>query len=79
MLIEPFTGNRVLENMNLIGRVFYAASTMICVPTSLAYRGPALGAQAGGARLREVVMNGGFTRFRRARQTPLNAVLEAKP
>ena len=79
MIIEPFANDKVEENLNPIGRVFYAASTMICVPASLAYKGPALGAQAGEARLRNVVTNGGFTRFRRATQTPFNLVLEAKP
>lgn len=79
MIIEPFANDKVEDNLNPIGRVFYAASTMICVPASLAYMGPALGAQAGEARLREVVTNGGFTRFRRATQTPFNLVLEARP
>lgn len=79
MIIEPFANDNVQDNLNPIGRVFYAASTMICVPASLAYKGPALGAQAGEARLRDVVMKGGFTRFRRATQTPFNLVLEAKP
>jgi 2-polyprenyl-3-methyl-5-hydroxy-6-metoxy-1,4-benzoquinol methylase len=79
MIVEPFAGDRVEENLNPVGRVFYAASTMICVPASLAYKGPALGAQAGEARLREVATKGGFTRFRRATQTPFNLVLEARP
>lgn len=79
MIVEPFAGDRVEENLNPVGRVFYAASTMICVPASLAYKGPALGAQAGEARLRDIVMKGGFTRFRRATQTPFNLVLEARP
>lgn len=78
MIVEPFANDRVEENLNPVGRVYYAASTMICVPASLAYNGPALGAQAGEARLREVVMKGGFTRFRRATQTPFNLVLEAR-
>lgn len=78
MIVEPFAGDRVEDNLNPIGRVFYAASTMICVPASLAYKGPALGAQAGEARLREVVMKGGFARLRRAAETPFNLVLEAK-
>jgi hypothetical protein len=52
---------------------------MICVPASLAYNGPALGAQAGEARLREVITKGGFKKIRRATQTPFNLVLEAKP
>jgi 2-polyprenyl-3-methyl-5-hydroxy-6-metoxy-1,4-benzoquinol methylase len=79
MIVEPFAGDRVEDNLNPVGRVFYAASTLICVPSSLAAKGPALGAQAGEARLREVVMAGGFTRFRRAAQTPFNLVLEARP
>lgn len=79
MIVEPYAGDRVEENLNPIGRVYYAASTMICVPASLAYKGPALGAQAGEARLREVATKGGFTRFRRATQTPFNLVLEARP
>jgi 2-polyprenyl-3-methyl-5-hydroxy-6-metoxy-1,4-benzoquinol methylase len=79
MIIEPFAGDRVEDNLNPVGRVYYAASTMICVPASLAHQGPALGAQAGEARLREIVTKGGFTRFRRATQTPFNLVLEARP
>jgi 2-polyprenyl-3-methyl-5-hydroxy-6-metoxy-1,4-benzoquinol methylase len=79
MIVEPFAGQKVEENLNPVGRVYYAASTMICVPASLAHHGPALGAQAGKARLREVVTAGGFTRFRRATETPFNLVLEARP
>jgi len=79
MIVEPFAGDRVEENLNPIGRVYYAASTMICVPASLAYKGPALGAQAGEARLRDVVAKGGLTRFRRAAETPFNLILEARP
>jgi SAM-dependent methyltransferase len=79
MIVEPFAGDHVEDNLNPLGRVFYAASTMVCVPSSLAERGPALGTQAGEARLREVVMKGGFSRFRRATQTPFNLVLEARP
>jgi SAM-dependent methyltransferase len=80
MIVEPFAGDRPEENHNGVGRVFYSASTMLCVPHSLAHRGPALGAQAGEARLREVVVSGGgFSRLRRATQTPFNLVLEAKP
>lgn len=62
MIVEPFANDRVEDNLNPVGRVFYAVSTMICVPASLAYNGPALGAQAGEARLRDVVMKGGLTR-----------------
>jgi 2-polyprenyl-3-methyl-5-hydroxy-6-metoxy-1,4-benzoquinol methylase len=78
MIVEPFAGDKVEDNLNPVGRVFYAASTMVCVPASLAHHGPALGAQAGEARLRLVVTSGGFTRFRRATQTPFNLVLEAR-
>ncbi len=79
MIIEPFAEDAPEKNLNPVGRMFYAASTMICVPVSLAGHGPALGAQAGEARLKEVVSAGGFTRFRRATQTPFNLVLEARP
>jgi 2-polyprenyl-3-methyl-5-hydroxy-6-metoxy-1,4-benzoquinol methylase len=80
MIVEPFAGDRVEDNLNPVGRAFYSASTLICTPASLSQEvGAALGAQAGEARLREVVCGGGFTRFRRATQTPFNLVLEAKP
>ena len=79
MIVEPFANDRVEDNLNPVGRVFYSASTMVCTPASLAQEvGLALGAQAGEARLREVVTKGGFTRFRRATQTPFNLVLEAR-
>ena len=80
LLVEPFANDRVENNLNPVGRVFYGASTMFCVPNSLADHGPALGAQAGEARLRQVVVEeGGFSRFRRATETPFNLVLEARP
>jgi 2-polyprenyl-3-methyl-5-hydroxy-6-metoxy-1,4-benzoquinol methylase len=80
MIVEPFAADRPEDNHNPVGRVFYSASTMLCVPHSLAHHGPALGAQAGEARLREVVVTGGgFTRFRRATETPFNIILEARP
>lgn len=79
MIIEPFAEDAPEGNLNPVGRMFYAASTMICVPVSLAGHGPALGAQAGEGRLKKVVAAGGFTRFRRATQTPFNLVLEARP
>ncbi len=80
MIVEPFAGDRPEENHNAIGRLFYSASTMICTPASLAQEvGAALGAQAGEARLRDVAMAGGFTRFRRAAETPFNLVFEARP
>lgn len=78
MIVEPFASDRREENHNPVGRVFYSASTMICVPHSLSRRGPALGAQAGEQRLRGIASEGGFTRFRRATQTPFNLVLEAR-
>ncbi len=80
MIVEPFAGDRVEDNLNPVGRAFYCASTLICTPASLSQEvGLALGAQAGEARLRQVVTQGGFTRFRRAAQTPFNLVLEARP
>ena len=80
MIVEPIAGDNVEENLNPVGRVYYGASSLICVPVSLARSGPALGAQAGEMRLREVVVDGGgFSRFRRATQTPFNMVLEARP
>lgn len=80
MIVEPFANDEVQDNLNSVGRVLYGASTQICVPVSLARNGPALGAQAGEARLRSVVVDGGgFTRFRRAAETPFNLVLEARP
>ena len=80
MIVEPFANDRPEENHNPIGRVFYSASTMICTPASLAQEvGAALGAQAGEERIRQVVTAAGFTRFRRAAQTPFNLVFEARP
>lgn len=78
MVVEPFASDAREENHNPVGRIFYSASTMICVPHSLSRRGPALGAQAGEARLRRIAEAAGFTRFRRATQTPFNLVLEAR-
>jgi SAM-dependent methyltransferase len=80
MIVEPFANDNLQDNLNPVGRVMYGASSQICVPVSLARNGPALGAQAGERRLREVVVaGGGFSRFRRATETPFNLVLEAKP
>ncbi len=79
MLVEPFANDNVEDNLNPIGRLFYSASTLICTPASLSQEvGAALGAQAGEARLREVVTQGGFTRVRRATATPFNLVLEVR-
>jgi SAM-dependent methyltransferase len=79
MVVEPRAGDRIEDNLNPIGRVFYSASTLLCVPNSMAGEGVALGAQAGEGRLRRVTLEGGFTRFRRAAETPFNLVLEARP
>ncbi len=82
LLVEPRAGDAVEENLNVVGRVFYSASTMICTPASRAQGGQdaaCLGAQAGEARLRDVVESAGFTRFRRATETPFNIVLEVRP
>jgi SAM-dependent methyltransferase len=79
MLVEPFANDKVEDNLNPLGRVFYAASTMICVPASLNENGPALGAQAGEKRIREIVTSAGFSKFRLATHTPFNLVFEARP
>jgi SAM-dependent methyltransferase len=80
MIVEPFANDKLEDNLNPIGRIFYSASTMICTPASLSQEvGLGLGAQAGEARIREVATKGGFTRFRRATETPFNLVFEAKP
>jgi hypothetical protein len=80
MIVEPFAHDDLSANLNPVGRVYYAASTMICTPASLAQEvGLGLGAQAGEVKLRQVVSAGGFTRFRRAAETPFNLVLEARP
>ena len=78
MVVEPMAGDTLEDNINPVGRLYYSASTMICVPTSLAQEtGLALGAQAGERRLTEVIRSGGFKNVRRAAETPLNMVLEA--
>jgi 2-polyprenyl-3-methyl-5-hydroxy-6-metoxy-1,4-benzoquinol methylase len=80
LLIEPFAGDSITENLNPVGRLYYGASSLVCVPVSLARQGPALGAQAGERRLRKVMVDdGGFTRFRRATQTQFNFIFEARP
>ena len=79
MIVEPFAGDRVEDNLNPVGRVFYSASTLICTPASRSQEvGLALGAQAGEGKIRDVVTRGGFTKFRRATETPFNLVFEAK-
>jgi SAM-dependent methyltransferase len=80
LIVEPYAGDRLEDNLGPVGRVFYGASTLVCTPASRDQEvGLALGAQAGEARLRQVVTAGGFTRFRRATETPFNLVLEARP
>jgi SAM-dependent methyltransferase len=79
MLVEPFAHDRLEDNLNPVGRIYYAASTVVCTPASLDQDvGMALGAQAGEARLREVASKGGLKRFRRAAETPFNLILEAR-
>jgi 2-polyprenyl-3-methyl-5-hydroxy-6-metoxy-1,4-benzoquinol methylase len=79
MIVEPAAGDRVEDNLHPVGRAYYAASTLLCTPGSKAQEvGLALGAQAGEARIRKVVTDGGFTQFRRAAQTPFNFIFEAR-
>ncbi len=79
MIVEPFANDNPEENHNPVGRIYFSASTMICTPASMAQEvGAALGAQAGEERIRGVVTAAGFTRFRRAAQTPFNLVFEAR-
>ena len=80
MIVEPYAGDRIEENLNPVGRAYYAASTLLCTPCSLSQDGRmGLGAQAGEARLRSVVSGAGFKRFRRAAHSPVNLILEARP
>jgi SAM-dependent methyltransferase len=80
LIVEPYAADRIEENFNPVGRAFYAISTMVCTPASLAQDGGyAMGTQAGEARIREVVTGGGFTHFRRAAETPFNLIFEARP
>jgi len=80
MVVEPIAGDSLVENINPVGRVYYGFSTMICTPGSLSQEvGLALGAQDGERRLSEVLSSGGFTRFRRAAETPFNMIMESRP
>lgn len=80
MIVEPFAKDSLEENLNPVGRAFYAFSTMLCTPCSLNQEvGLALGAQAGEGKLKEVISKGGFSRFKRATETPFNLILEARP
>jgi hypothetical protein len=79
MAVEPMAGDALADNINPIGQIFYAASTLICTPASRSQEvGLALGAQAGEARLRDVAASAGFSQVRRAAETPVNLVLELK-
>jgi ubiquinone/menaquinone biosynthesis C-methylase UbiE len=80
MLVEPMAGDTLQHNLNPVSRLYYAASTMICVPTSRSQEvGAALGAQAGEAKLREIIRASGFKNIRRAAETPFNMILEVRP
>ena len=80
MLVEPYASDKIEENLNPVGRLFYCASVLLCTSGALDQNAElALGGQAGEARLREVIQAGGFTRFKRAAQTPMNLILEARP
>ena len=80
MIVEPFAGDAVADNMNPVGRVYYSFSTFLCVPNALSQSGGyALGAQAGEPPIRRLVTDAGFTRFRRVAETPFNIVYEARP
>src|SRR4051794_3111102 len=80
MVVEPMAGDRIEDNLNPVSRAYYGFSTFLCTPASLSRDvGLALGAQAGEAKIRDVIAGGGFTRFRRAAETPFNMVFEARP
>lgn len=80
MIVEPFASDQLADNLNPVGRVYYSFSTLLCTPCSRSQEvGLCLGAQAGEQRIREVVTSAGFTRFRRAAETPFNIVYEARP
>lgn len=80
MIVEPLAGDQLEDNLNPVGRIYYAFSTSICVPASLSQEvGAALGAQAGEKRLTETLRHGGFSRIRRVVDTPFNMVIEARP
>ena len=80
MIVEPFANNQLKDNLNPVGRVYYSFSTLLCTPCSRSQEvGLCLGAQAGEERIRDVVTSAGFSRFRRATETPFNIVYEARP
>ena len=80
MIVEPFANDHLKDNLNPVGRVYYSFSTLLCTPCSRSQEvGLCLGAQAGEKRIRDVVTSAGFSRFRRAAETPFNIVYEARP
>jgi SAM-dependent methyltransferase len=80
MIVEPFANDQLKDNLNPVGRVYYSFSTLLCTPCSRSQEvGLCLGAQAGEARIHDVVTEAGFSRFRRATETPFNIVYEARP
>ena len=80
LIVEPAAADDLAGNLNPVGRIYYNFSTFLCVPNALSQPGGfALGAQAGEAAIRRVVTDAGFTRFRRATETPFNLVFEARP
>jgi len=80
LIVEPYAGDTISDNLNPIGRIYYCGSTLLCIPNAMSQSGGyALGAQAGEAAIRQLVTNAGFTRFRRAAETPFNLIYEARP
>jgi hypothetical protein len=79
MIIEPMSNDKVEDNLKLVGRTYYAAAILVCVPNSLGENGPALGAQVGGKRIKEVIEADGFIKFRSTTKTPFNIIYDAKP
>jgi hypothetical protein len=80
LIVEPYAGDTISDNLNPIGRIYYCGSTLLCVPNALSQGGGyTLGAQAGEAAIRQLATDAGFTRFRRAAETPFNLVYEARP
>ncbi len=80
MIVEPAAGDKLADNLNPVGRAYYSFSTLLCCPSSMSQEvGLALGAQAGEAKIHEVISDAGFTRFRRVSETPFNIVYEARP
>ena len=79
MIVEPAAGDQIEDNLNPVGRAYYAFSTLLCTPCSLSQEiGLALGAQAGEARIRDIVTRAGFSRFQKVAATPFNSVFEAR-